>query len=1276
MIKSLIILFLVFTTSVFAQTEEWTRISPLDYCPEYQIEFKLNENSQYDVRIPELNNPEEFISRTIPNINDLSVLTDDIVVSSTQICNRERELVTIESGQIIFREEDEFTLDMVECYQPYKFSAAYLDLMRDLVEILQLSENANRCDQVADYIELQTKISQLREEELVEYKSSRNLFHLLIKLFAGDDTDDMVDLYNTCGGKKGSDLFVTNSILLVARDSCIMPKPPGILSFEQAQNIARSVGSEFRNLSLMKLNKRKDRITRRATMAFVDSVIKEEVNGLIGPYVDNTDEFVSSLNSYQELQAKKLDDEQAMDYISYGFSIDATVEVASKSIPYLIENSFKDKLPETWDADKRKAFIEEKILPSSYEKYQACIQPYLDRIGYGKSDSLQTRLGLKEEYCAANPSECDENSCTGSVNLMSGDPNTSDSQVVQGCVMESIFTSIKPLLNSLIVDQKEAFKDDFELTDEKVEIFTERTWDKLVQCSTKKVLNAQRLNPDDYSIDEITHNRSLLQNTMPNDFEAIVGACAEVAETSVSRDFVSQLLLNQPDLMNTFQDDELIERDGQMYPKALVDNVDGIIRGSFDVCLAKQNYIINVEQNRNSLVKTNPLLCTPHVEMAAAKLVIEKSLKDTIDKFNLNQSSSAFNALSLFNSCAREAITNAQNAIGANPASTLTPINNESDATSYLEKNNDFYNCTENGIVKIAEIVTEKSIENISKEMAGQIQNISYLNGLKDDAANIVSSCFRNKLQREAGNWKKFGEFNAAGGLDSMQVECEKEATEYVLPKIIVKETGSLLLALKSEGVIKNNTEVGNIIARAAYDLRQKYGISLPSGIKSSEIVNYSLAKAYSAHMQTKGNSIDSFISEYESITMSHSVDSIHDYLRAKVNQRVAPQNYNDFFQAVSPECITKLYSKFKPEITEFIDDMNSMPSDPNALSLIDTIIETVVSGVQYSKALGSTAYANQKNKLKQVCRNMNSYSSPRQLAATGAFDFIIKSNIQKEVITTFEDLAVKQCREEIKSFVPSSTASERRNACRWSDPYNQRLARDRILQKTSTRKNEIPFIYDRFDKMKDVIADHLKYTRKFNQTMFRENPSPIINYVYDNFSDVMTNKTSVKNRINGMVTEKLFADMSSTSFADDFAEVQLVSGLGIAGYSEARDGITVQSVDSSVGGWDWAVNKNKVVRKSKAILQQKWNPTEISRRFNWSGVSYSQRRKLITAMYNGNVRPAALGQAENSDLAADAITSHVEDYKYSNGKSFSDSLSDDIAAEVKSNWGSILGIE
>ena len=1266
---------IIILMSSLVHADEWTSITPLDYCPEFEIEFKQLNQTLYEVRIPDANQEGLYTTKQLPNINNLSSLTDDIVIASAQVCSDTRNIVTVGNAYIIYEEEDIETVDTYECKQPYLFTDEYLNLMRELVGIIKEAEGGDRCAQVEEYIELQTKINQLREEELVEPHSSRNLFHLLIKLFTGDDTDHMVDLYRTCGGKKGSDLFVTNSILLVARDSCIMPKPPGILSFEQAQNIARSVGSEFRRYSLMKLNKRQDRITKRATMAFVDAVLKEEVNGIIGPYIENQDEFISGLASYQQLSQMDIDDD-AMDYISYGFSIDATVEVAEKSIPVLIENSFKDKLPPDWSDERRKQFVEENILPSSYEKYNACMAPYLEKIAYGEENSLQTRLQLKEQYCINHPDQCDENSCEGSVNLMSGDPDVSDAKIVQGCVMESIFTSIKPLLRSLIIDQKEAFKDDFDLDDSKVNIFTERTWESLVECSTSRVLQTQRLNPDDFSKDEIVHNRELLQNTLPSDFESIVGVCAEVAETSVARDFVTQLLLNNPDLMNTFQDDELVERDGQMYPKSLVNNVDSIIRSSFDVCLARQNYLINVVE-ASSLEKTNPLLCTPHVEMAAATLVIEKSLRDTIEDFGLSQNTSAFNSISLFRSCSQEAITNAQNALGRAPSADVPHvINNESDATSYLENNNDFYSCAENGIVKIAELVTEKSIENISREMAGQIQNVGYLNSLKDDAANIVSACFRGMLQENAGNWKRFGEYNAAGGLDQMQIECEKEATEYVLPKIIVRETGSLLLTLKGEDVIESNTEVGNIIARAAYDMRQKYNITLPSGIKSSDIVNYSLAKAYTEHMKVAGNSMETFVAEYEQIALSHSVESIHDYIRRKVNRRVSPQNYNDFFESVSPSCVVKLYSKFTPEITEFIDVMNSVPSDPDALSLIDTIIETIVSGVQYSKALGSSEYADQKNQLRSVCNNINSYSSPAALANTGAMDFIIKSNIQTEVINTFEELAIDQCRDEIKQLVPSTTASERRNACRWSDPYNRNLARASIIRKSTYHKVELPFIFDRFDRMEKVIDTHLKNTRRFNQTMFDQNPSPIIQNVYQNFTAVMSNDETIKNRINGLVTEKLFSSYISTSFADDFAEVQLVSGLGIAGYATARDGITPDSVDESVGGWDWAVNKNKVVRKSKAVLKQKWTPAEVRRRFAWSSISSTQRRRLIRAMYDGNVRPAAIGQEQNSNIAAQAIENHVSNYTYSHGQSFSDKLSADIASEVRSNWGSIIGIE
>ena len=44
-------------------------------------------------------------------------------------------------------------------------------------------------------------------------------------------------------------------------------------------------------------------------MAFVDAVLKEEVNGLIGPYIENQDEFISGLASYQQLSQMDIDDD-------------------------------------------------------------------------------------------------------------------------------------------------------------------------------------------------------------------------------------------------------------------------------------------------------------------------------------------------------------------------------------------------------------------------------------------------------------------------------------------------------------------------------------------------------------------------------------------------------------------------------------------------------------------------------------------------------------------------------------------------------------------------------------------------------------------------------------------------------------------------------------------------------------------------------------------------------------------------------------------------------
>lgn len=1374
---------------VFSQTE-WTRISPLDHCPEYEIEFmSAPTNDAYLVRLPDENGDYKNFTR-IPNINDLSPLTDQIVESSAKVCSNDLELVSFDNSNITYLTEDQYTFETVECFVPYKFSEEYLTLMRDVVGVLQGLENADKCAQVAEFVELQTKITQLGEDDLIELESSKNLFYLVIKLFSGDETDELINLYHTCGQKDGSDKFVSNIILLTARKSCIIPKPPGMLSYDQAKEIADNIGAEYKNKSVKSINGKKDEISKKATLAFVNNVLKEEVNGLIGSYIDDTDAFIGELDAYKELKAKDLD-EDSMDYVSYGFSIDATVEVAEKAIPTLIANSFGDKLPKSWSEERKQKFFEEELLPGSRENYHQCIGPYLEKIKYQQEGSLEERKKLKDQYCTEHEDQCDENSCNGSVNLMSGDPNISDSQIVQGCVMGSIFQSIRPLLRSLISDQKEAFSDSFDLTNDMIDIIADKTWNKLVQCANKRILQSQNLETSMYPEDAIISDDTLLRNTAPEKFEEIASQCAEVAEADVARDFVTQLLLNTEDLKDAYPDDTWIERYGQFFPEALVNQVDIIIRSSFDTCLAKQTYIQATKSDDSEFDQTNPLLCTPHVEMTSAKFVIKEQLLGSFKDFNLQDNPNALNVIQEFENCSDEALTNAQNSLGVPRSDGLTVINNEEDANLYLERNNDFYSCVENGIVNTSAIITSASIDQMAIDMKDKLERPDYLLSLKDDAEGIVTECFQETLKQQAGSWKNFTEFNSSGGFVRMQLRCEQKVTEFILPKVMIKETAAILKPLKEDGVIENNQEIGNILALVGYRLRQKYDIDLPQGIPSNQIIEYSYAMAYRAHMEIEGNTMDTFMAEFEELTLKQSITNIHDYVRELANQKAKPANLDDFFQEISPQCIMDVYNKFNPEIMQFVEDLSSAPSSEEQEKLINTIVDTIVNGVRYSKGIGK--YYDQKAKLRQICQNLNNYNSPQDLADSDSFDFILQSTIQYQVVNTFETLAIDQCIEEIKTLAPNATHPRVVQACKWSDPYNAGLARS-VIEAGSTNGIELEFIFDRFDGMQTVIREHLKDSRKFhtmlfdrdtdklvdnqlaaqtkahldcrknlttylalfsaNQSsnigkicngntsesqrrsallavknavsqsyMFANNSAakqdlyntidqfyndisattkatknslgdcynktsnsekkacmrakpPVTDFIYQNLVGVLTEDKAVTDEVNKQVTHLLFVDNEKGSFASDFAQNQLVAGLGVAGYKEADASITYDSISESVGFWqDIVVDKEKVVKKSKQYLRGFWTPDGIKERINWNNISSPQRRRLIHTMYENSVAPAAIGAQANNDAVADALTNHVENYIYPNGLTFTDNLTEDIADAVESGGG-IFGIE
>jgi hypothetical protein len=1374
---------------VFSQTQ-WTRISPLDHCPQYEIEFMPSQTGDaYLVRLPDEDG--EFNNFTqIPNINDLSPLTDQIVESSAKLCSNDLELVSFDNSNLTFLTEDQYTYEAVECTVPYRFTNEYLTLMRDIVGVLQGLENADKCAQVSEFVELQTKITQLGQDDLIELENSKNLFHLIIKLFSGDETDEMINLYHTCGRKDGSDKFVSNIILLTARKSCIIPKPPGMLTFDQAKDIADTIGADYKNKSVKSINSDKDEISKRATLAFVDSVLKEEVNGLIGNYIDDTDAFIKELDAYKTLENTELN-EDSMDYVSYGFSIDATIEVAEKAIPTLIENSFGDKLPKTWSEERKKKFYEDELLPASYEKYHQCIGPYLEKLAYQKENALSERLKLKDQYCDEHKEQCDPNSCNGSVNLMSSSPDVTDSQIVQGCVMGSIFSSIRPLLSSLINDQKEAFKDSFDLTGDMVEIITDKTWDKLVQCANKRILQSQNLEASMYPEDAILTDDSLLRNTQPEKFEEIAAQCSEVAEANVARDFVTQLLLNTEDLKEAYPDNTMIERDGQFFPEALLNQVDIIVRSSFDTCLAKQSYIKDTKSDESEFDQTNPLFCTPHVEMTAAKYVIYEQLKSSFEDFNLEETTGAINLLQEFENCSDEALTNAQNALGAPRDNGVAVINNEEDANLYLERNNDFYQCVENGIVKTSAIITSASIDKMAIDMKDKISNTDYLLSLKDDAEGVVTECFENTLKEDTGSWKNFTEFNSAGGFARMQLKCEQKVTEFILPKVMIKETAAILRPLKDDGVIANNTEIGNILALAGYRLRQRYDITLPEGIPSNQIVEYSYAMAYREHMQKEGNTMDTFMAEFEEVTLKEAVKNIHSYIQSLANQKAKPDNLDDFFDNVPPSCIVDIYTKFNPEITQLIEDLSNAPSSGESVQMIDMIVDTIVNGVNYSKGIGK--YNEQKAQLRDICQNLDQYKEPQDFADAGAFDFILQSTVQAEVINTFETLAIDQCIDEIKALAPNANQTRIVQACKWSDPYNAGLARS-VIKAGSSNGVELDFVFDRFDGMKDVIRKHLKDTKKFHEMVFDPNTDSIVDYqlstqrqaqmecqlnmssyitlynsnisseiskicngdlpemtrsaaltslknkvsqsylfnsnpfaqqdvsntidlfydditqitaatkntlgncyqeasdnakkacmrqkpgvtdyIYQNLVKVLTDDKATKDQVNKRVTTMLFQNTEKGTFAADFAENQLVAGLGIAGYKEARNSITYESINDSVGFWeDIVVDKDKVVKKSKQYLREFWTPDGLRERVNFNGISPAQRGRLIQSMYENSVAPAATGGEANNDAVANDLTNHVENYIYPNGFTFTDGLTEDIAEKVR-NGGGIYGIE
>lgn len=435
----------------------------------------------------------------------------------------------------------------------------------------------NDCDKVVELIRAEDEIEGLDLSKFKKVKKTRRLDLGLFKLFSGKATDEMIDLYANCGKQRGSHKFVTNLILLEARNACMMPSPPGHLSWSEARKVAEEVGLRYQNMGLMNIKGKKDLIMKDAMAFFGTSVIHGQLKSLI-PQQTIRKSVLNQITSITDLQ--NADPKTIKDYTSYKFTQDAPIEVAEAVFPHVLKEKISSKLPKSWSKTKQDNFIEQLSMKGG-GRLEACLAPFKDRIGYGDSteDAIAKRKGLEREFCFKNPAICNGNSCQKKINYFSKNAAPSDMQRIQSCVLKSMEEVVVDLTKSLIENELDGFVE-LKLSPEIQKQIVTNGQNELKSCMTGKSINYYTISPVAYG-------------------EAIED-CAAVVTTKVTRSVASQALEGM-NLFSTTDSKQEIEK---------------LMKKSLDPCLEKTKLIPG----------TSASACIPVIEISAAGRVLELKL--------------------------------------------------------------------------------------------------------------------------------------------------------------------------------------------------------------------------------------------------------------------------------------------------------------------------------------------------------------------------------------------------------------------------------------------------------------------------------------------------------------------------------------------------------------------------------------------------------------------------------------------------------------------------
>lgn len=1207
----------------------WNVMSPINSCPEFKMRWTFyeglywisykKENGQY------LKNP-----ISLQSINNLSVVTDQVADEVERLCPGPHQ--SEGTGQ--------------SCNPLDALSSEYIKLAEQSAKVVD--QIGDDCANVTKWIELQDRITNLTDEQLVTVREKGHFF----KMFVDEEADRMIDMFTVCGGKKFSDKFVYNLIVLEAKNACLMPKPPGSLTWDQVRSVASRISKDYERQGIMSINKKKDEITKRAYSSFVLEVTADGAKSILPEGLD-PHEFVKGTEAYKKMM--QVPPEQLSEYITLVYQPDISIELGEKAFPLLLESNMKDKLPPGWNDAQKEKFIAQNVLPNSQEAMQECLRPVKEKINYNHNASSQVNIDfrqwLKDDYCEKNSDECkvvpasDENSCSAApnINLMSGNPDETDLDVVASCVYEGVLLSVEPLLGGIIAAQKDVFADSMDLTDEMVDSFTDKTMDELMRCvntdeHTREVYRQQGgYNPVFLSKTEI--NASTLRKFTPDQFTDLLVHCSGQAERVVSADFVQQLVLNNPTISSTFTQGQVVELNGQEFRQGSIQIAQTIVSESFNPCMDLQEDLKANPTSTHELSNIEATLCTPLVEMHAAQAVIDRTLARTYADEELDNDEVRA-SLKEFNECSEKARKTLLSDIGSTKSS--TPLTNAREAAGYIENNPAFYSCITEAISDSAHIIGGEKYEAMVDKMIrqGKLINKNDIRALKSDVQVLLKDCFKDKMQ-ELENFRAFSDYNEGGGLDRLQTQCQEQVTELVFPQILVKEAASQLRSLERQGLIEER-DISLVLSQTAASLRAIDDVSIPSDLdyksgyrplesyevylqanpdgnvqdyykKYGKLTHYSYLESYKKwQAENPNDDMDDYVEHYQRAIMPHAVRQVHEEFFKRLDKFTlsapAPRRkFPELKEKINASCMQDLFESMKDSMAK---DKSSKPF------VLDDLLESISNGLKYSAQLGETRHQTNMRKFSKLCENPKRIKSMDDLLGSGALDFIAKQQIYDAVKTKFEAMPGEDFAKEQAAF--------------GGDMRKMSFARK--------KKNDMGTLVRQF------MGDPLK----FEKFLFDGKNQDLIDFALKNKDELEDPDGPKMKQLTTKVVSKMFSDKSKGSFADKFAEIQLVNSLGIAGYESARD--AVDAAADREGG-DMA---NDTIRQvGRRALNNEWTTTNIHDMIGWSNLRDSTRKDLINSMYNNAVLPSVDGSSEYTqkqkrEKLKQKLVTHTQTYQYS----------------------------